>query len=410
VRETVNKMAIDTLYQGSVKNLLGPLLVKGSPCIIFDYTDSFSVFDWGKMPDVLPGKGQALAVLAAELFEKLERCETWQEFANSSEALNLRKTNRFGPEFEQVGRELQHEGLKTHYRGFLHSLPDDQNVAAPLKISHSEEAVDPFRYLVVQQVSVIKPAFDTVLGQVVPDYQKTRNSRSPRLVPLEVVFRFSIPDGSSLLSRVNRDPDYLSSLGYSDVHITPGAKWGFPVLELFTKLETTDRPVSYSEALAISGLSARSLQQILFKTVWVASLMNWLCSKVGLELADGKLEWAISENGDCILVDAIGPDELRILKNGVQLSKEFLRSFYRSSRWYSSVETAKSEAKRQGLLDWKKLVREEPPRLPSEYSKLGTQIYFALANVLTGKRWFDQAWEMEKVVTELKKLQQGGSI
>ena len=52
-----------TIYTGSVKNLH----VKQKPTdtkagvYIFEFTDDYSVFDYGKMPDPLPGKGAALA-------------------------------------------------------------------------------------------------------------------------------------------------------------------------------------------------------------------------------------------------------------------------------------------------------------------------------------------------------------
>ena len=48
----------------------------------FRFSDRFSVFDWGSMPQTIPGKGEALAWIAASLFERLER-----------------------------------EGIRTHYRG-----------------------------------------------------------------------------------------------------------------------------------------------------------------------------------------------------------------------------------------------------------------------------------------------------
>ena len=52
------------LYRGSVKDVLGPVavpsLAPGERAVFFAYTDAFSVFDWGKMPDLLPRKGERL--------------------------------------------------------------------------------------------------------------------------------------------------------------------------------------------------------------------------------------------------------------------------------------------------------------------------------------------------------------
>ena len=37
----------------------------------FLFTDRFSVFDWGKMPDRIDGKGASLCITSAFFFEKL---------------------------------------------------------------------------------------------------------------------------------------------------------------------------------------------------------------------------------------------------------------------------------------------------------------------------------------------------
>jgi len=386
------------LYRGSVKNLWGPVKLGSEDAVVFEYTDAYSVFDWGKMPDLLPKKGEALAVLAAEWFEKLESPEVWKEYSKTSDAHALRKANRFGGLFNEVGEELQSQGLRTHYRGVCEASPVSVQNVEPKRLAQLSR---PAKFLAVQQVSVVKPQQAVIFGRTVPDYQATRNSSLPRLVPLEVVFRMGCPPGSSLIERAAKDPGYTASLGFPDLVVEPGARWNFPILELFTKLETSDRLLSFSEALAISGITAVQLQEILFKTIWVAGILRFWCSQRGLELADGKLEWAMAENGKCFLVDAIGPDELRLMKNGVQLSKEFLRGFYRNTSWYHAVEKAKAQAKVQGIADWKKLVQETPPTLPAGFRELASQVYLVLAHELTGQR-FPEAWSLEKVIRELK--------
>src|SRR6185312_16045357 len=105
--------------------------------------------------------------------------------------------------------------------------------------------------------------------------------------------------------------------------------------------------LSFGEAVAISGITPEYLQEILFRTAWVAGWVKSVCTRAGLELADGKLEWALDRDG-LVLVDAIGPDELRILRGGTQLSKEFLRTHYRSTPWYGAVVQAKREANQRG--------------------------------------------------------------
>ncbi len=76
---------------GSVKDLLvtEPAYVDQAGVGSFVFSDRYSVFDWGEMPDHLAGKGRALAVMAAYNFEELER-----------------------------------RGFRTHYRGLV---ADDEN-------------------------------------------------------------------------------------------------------------------------------------------------------------------------------------------------------------------------------------------------------------------------------------------
>lgn len=391
------KRAPDVLYRGSVKDLIGPVRVadaggEAQTALFFQYSDAFSVFDWGRMPDALPRKGEALAVMAAHFFEELGQAAMWREFSKSAEALALRKANRFGASFNEAGERLQREGLRTHYLG----------VVAREEVCGLRDAREPVSRIAVRQVSAVRPSVKMVLGRQVPDYSATRASPPPRLVPLEVVFRFSAPAGSSLYERVERDPGYLASLGYAGLTLSPQARFEFPVLELFTKLESSDRPVNLTEGLALSGLQAEQLEAVLLKTAWVAGYLRAALRKQGLELADGKLEWAVDADGEIFLVDAIGPDELRILKDGEQLSKEFLRTHYRATDWYAQVRQAKAAAEKAGLAEWKKGVSIPPPALSPELRELGAQVYLALANALCGRRWFSEAWTLDQVVAKLR--------
>jgi phosphoribosylaminoimidazole-succinocarboxamide synthase len=399
------QLNVPTLYRGSVKDLRGPVRLGADEGLIFDYTDAYSVFDWGRMPDGIEGKGEALAVLAAEFFEQVSRPQAWREFSASPEALALRKANRFGAAFNELGEELQETGLKTHFRSLLEAE------GVKLRQTPLAELRSPTRLLFVRQVHAVRPVFHPVLGCSVPDYQPTLRAPLPRLVPLEVVFRFSCPPGSSILERIAADPKYLSSIGFG--HLRPPEDppvvhetWSFPVLELFTKLEPSDRPLGLVEALAISGIPAHSFQELLFRSAWLAGFLRGTLARAGLELADGKFEWAVDSDGELLLVDAIGPDELRLLKDGVQISKEFLRTHYRRTAWFERINAAKQAAKDQGSSEWKRLVGEGPPPLPEQERELAVQLYLALANqlasVMSRRTWFPQAWSLDRVVGELK--------
>ena len=81
--------------------------------------------------------------------------------------------------------------------------------------------------------------------------------------------------------------------------------------------------------------------------------------------------------------DGIGHDELRLEKNGVQLSKEFLRDFYRQTAWYREVENAKENH----ITHWKAKV-SEPPSLPDKLRNLVSQMYQSLVDEILGQNNF----------------------
>ena len=59
---------------GSVKDLkiISPVVTDKMGIGRFHYSDRYSVFDWGEMPDLITGKGKALCMIGAYFFEKLE--------------------------------------------------------------------------------------------------------------------------------------------------------------------------------------------------------------------------------------------------------------------------------------------------------------------------------------------------
>lgn len=387
-------MKAPLLYSGSVKDVYGPVGSGESRRFVFEFSDAFSVFDWGRMPDRIARKGEALATLAADWMQQWEAPATWVAFSKTETALALRRANRFGSDFNEWGERLQKEGLRTHLLGVLPAAGALDAEPQPLgRTSVSRMAVIP--------VGIPRPTPTRVWGRELFDYRDALLTPLPRLVPLEVVFRFDAPAGSSLPARIERDPGYLSGLGFTG--FANQGPWDFPVIECFTKLEPQDRVLSSSEALLISGLSGDQFQQMLFQTAWVAGWLRERCRQKGLNLWDGKLEWALSPSGDLFLVDGVGPDELRISTlapagdgKSALLSKEWLRTLYRDTPWYEALNRAKREAHAAGRTDWKRAVTQAPPALSPEQRELASQLYLSLANRLGSRPWFEDAWSVEK--------------
>jgi phosphoribosylaminoimidazole-succinocarboxamide synthase len=303
---------------------------------LFTFSDRYSVFDWGEMPDQITNKGKALCTIGAYFFERL---------------LNL--------------------GIDCHYRGLLYG----QGVVRRLKSiinAPSNMAVNLYR--------VIRPKE----REGWYDYSAYRETTENFLIPLEVIYRNRLPEGSSVFKRLAEGTVSLDGLGLKKIP-SPGDILDRPMLDVSTKLEATDRYLDWSEARAISGLSDFKFNRMKKLVEEINSIITHEVGKIGLVNEDGKLEFAVNGEGNVVVVDVLGtPDECRFTYNGIHVSKELARIYYRGSEWHRDVE----EAKMKDRTAWKSLVTKKPPRLPERMARLISGMYQAVANELTGTRWF----------------------
>ncbi len=388
-------MLPEIIYEGSVKNVRG---VKGKAPYIFEFSDRYSIFDWGQMPELLNDKGAALAFMGWFFFDYLGKPETWSNWQAPEAFKN-----------DPALAALKTQGLKHHAIG----LVDHDAKAIPLQ----REFLSPTRCLAVQPVKVIEPASSSVGGKLTWDYSAYANAPENALVPLEVIFRFGVPEGSSLLQRTG-NPDYCKSLGLKAAPKT-GDTFEVPVVEFSTKLETSDRYMDYAESQMTGGLSDAEFAALNSIARLVSLRLKDCFAEIGIELWDGKLEFAFGAkkpdgSRDFMLVDSIGPDELRLIKNGQHLSKEALRGFYRPTAWYKALETAKSLAKERGEKDWKSICTDElksvPPLLAPAVKERVEMVYKGLATALSekfcGGRVFADAWSLDDVARPAPKKQE----
>lgn len=360
------------LYRGSVKDVYG---LPGIDPYVFKFSDRYSIFDWGEMPDALPGKGEALSTMGDLFFRYLGRSETW---AGWKVPLNYPSEWRDSLSKSSALAGLRVAGLRHHSMG----LVDEEGDSLP-EGAHS-------RCLAVRALSRPEAKSSVQNGKVVWDYSAYQERPTQCLVPLEVVFRFGAPEGSSFLSRAEKIPGYAESFGFESVP-KAGEVFPFPVVEFFTKLEPSDRFLTRKEALLVGGLNEAELARLEALSLLLALRLRDVFAPLGLELWDGKFEFAFTaevegERG-FMLVDSIGPDELRLIgPGGVHFSKEFLRRVYRGTPWYEAMELAKKTASERGEKDWKKICREEfrafPEKLPRDTFENARLMYPALANEL----------------------------
>jgi phosphoribosylaminoimidazole-succinocarboxamide synthase len=301
----------------------------------FQFSDRYSVFDWGEMPDLITHKGSALCLIGAYFFEKLA--------------------------------EL---GILTHYRGLIESG----------KLKKLNDLSGPVDTMEVSLVRVLKPAAH---GEVY-DYSNYSADLSNILIPLEVIYRNSLPAGSSIFKRLQNGSIRLVDIGLVSMP-KPNDVLETPILDCSTKLESTDRYLNWQEAQRISALSNNEISQIKETTSTINKLISDQVARVGLINEDGKVEYGFNVQRQLMLVDILGtPDECRFTYQGMPVSKEVARIYYRKTSWYRQVE----EAKKTDRLHWKELVPTAPPKLPVRLFELVAQLYQATCNEITHRPWF----------------------
>jgi len=115
-------------------------------------------------------------------------------------------------------------------------------------------------------------------------------------------------------------------------------------------LEVNDRYLSKKEALEISGLSETEFEKLRNLTLFIDDLITEETRKINLNNEDGKVEYALDLERNIMLVDALGTlDECRFTFEGIPVSKEIARIYYRKTDWYKEVE----EAKKKDRFNWK---------------------------------------------------------
>lgn len=327
----------------------------------FHFSDRYSVFDWGEMPDHIPFKGAALCIMGAYSFERLEE-----------------------------------NGIRTHYRG----LVDGRG-----RLVRFDEINEPINIMEFNLVNVYRPrAYSDETG-LKYDYSIFTPNLKNYLIPLEIIYRNGLPQGSSIFKRLEEGRITLKDLGL-DHYPKPGEKLPKPIFDVSTKLEERDRYVTWEEAKKIAGLTDSDLEEIKMILLKVDNILTEIASGANLENEDGKIELAFDDERKLMVVDVVGTlDECRFTYNGVHVSKEIARQFYRRTEWYRDVEEAKKIAEKTGVRDWRSICKSQPPKLDPQLKTIISEIYMAAANDLTKRRLFDvpklpevikKYWEYER--------------
>ncbi len=323
----------------------------------FVFTDRYSVFDWGEMPDHVPRKGASLCTMGAYNFETLES-----------------------------------EGIPTHYRGVYG--PAVRGGDRPVDLG---ACADPPTAMAIELTQVPELPY---LGDDEYDYDAYHDAAGDNyLIPLEIVFRNTVPVGSSLRSR-GSPADYGLD---ADTWPEGGVALPDPVVEFSTKYEEQDRYLDRSEADRIAGAADLAALESVARDV--NAVLNRQADERGFRHEDGKIE-CLYHDGTVAVADVVGTfDENRFAYDGQEVSKEVIRQYYRRTdpEWVEAVSAAKSEARAEGVADWRTLCDRAPGPLPASVLDAVSELYAAGANAYTGTEWFD-APGMDDAVERVRNL------
>ncbi|NGM68463.1 phosphoribosylaminoimidazolesuccinocarboxamide synthase [Natronolimnobius sp. AArcel1] len=307
----------------------------------FVFTDDYSVFDWGKMPDQIPEKGASLCTMGAFNFELLEA-----------------------------------EGVPTHYRGVVDHSGDSDSIVS------LEDASSPPWEMAIELTQV--PDLPNEGREY--DYDHYHEAAGENyLIPLEIVFRNRVPIGSSLRSRTEPEDHGLAYDSWPDEPVDLDA----PIVEFSTKYEEGDRYLEATEADQIAGRASLSALEDLARDV--NRILTEQAESAGLDHQDGKIE-CLYYDGEIRVADVVGTfDENRFSYEGSQLSKEVLRQYHKRTQpeWVQAVEAAKAEAKQENVADWKSLCTVDPEPLEDTVLETARNLYCAGTNAYTGHDVFE---------------------
>jgi phosphoribosylaminoimidazole-succinocarboxamide synthase len=220
--------------------------------------------------------------------------------------------------------------------------------------------------------------------QVIPDYNKITPSTRNFLIPLEVIARYYV--AGSLNDRIKEGKIRPEDLGFPRGHAPAyGEPLPKPFVEVTTKLEKVDRELTVDEALKISKLTAAEYNEMVEAVLKIDDRLNADVQRRGLIHVDGKKEFAMDGERDLMLVDTFGTaDEdrfwdLAAYNEGkhVELSKEFVRQYYRQIGYHKALMEARQAGKPE----------PDIPPLPPDVTKKVSALYMDLFERLTGEKF-----------------------
>ncbi len=229
-----------------------------------------------------------------------------------------------------------------------------------------------------------KDRMDVKRVQIIRDYSKINNTTTNYLIPLEVICRYYA--AGSLLDRLKNGKVKPEDLGFEPGHeVKRGEKLPRPFVECTTKLEEHDENLTDEEAKKMAGLTEEEYQNIVATVLRIDEIMAKECAKRNLIHCDGKKEFAFDKDRKLMVIDTFGTlDEDRwwdaeeyAKGNIVELSKEFVRQYYRETGYHKALYDAREKG----------LPEPDIPTLPQDIIDRVSKLYVDMYERITGEKF-----------------------
>ena len=202
------------------------------------------------------------------------------------------------------------------------------------------------------------------------------------MIPLEFICRHFIAGSMwDRLQQGNVKKEVLGITGEPEY----GQRIPEPFFEVTTKFEEFDRPITFEEAVETFGITREELAEIRELTLKMDEAMAGEVERRGLLHVDGKKEYALGTEGQLMLIDTFGtPDEDRFWDTKeynegrfVELSKEYVRQYYRLSGYHQTLSEAREN----------RTPEPDIPELPDNMVAETSLLYADLFERLTGQEF-----------------------
>ena len=208
------------------------------------------------------------------------------------------------------------------------------------------------------------------------------SERKNVMIPLEFICRHFI--AGSMWDRLQQGKVKKEVLGIT-CEPEYGQRIPEPFFEVTTKFEEFDRPITFEEAVETFGITSDELAETRELTLKMDEAIAGEVEKHGLLHVDGKKEYALGAEGQIMLIDTFGtPDEDRFWDTKeynegrfVELSKEYVRQYYRLSGYHQALSEAREN----------RTPEPDIPELPDNMVAETSLLYADLFERLTGQEF-----------------------